>query len=428
MARGANVEDSGGKDLAPAMLVPAGEHERLANLLLWLFCGYITLMPIGAVALRWASGLRAGNELTADRALFTSINALTLTGFRLDMSVSDLPIPGRLIVLLMTLGGAMFVSIVGGMAVARLIGSQHDDRTIVAASVFATLGLTLIGAIPLLEQRQSVLEALMLSASAFGNSGLYFGARPRLGGIETQMILLPLSMIGLMGAPVWLDLYAMLTKARRPGQYARDVVKLTAMIYLAGFLILMLVQFPAWGDGGFWRAMQGASAGAIDARGLGFDLKPLRDLPPAAPWVMAMLMLIGGNIGGTAGGIGANALAASGRGLRQALRGDRMPRLDAAAICWTAAFLALIAVGFLIGVALQPRVAPDRVLLVIVSAATNCGLSHDQVQPPGGRLHLLSLMMLAGRVGGLGMLWWVAWRAIPSDQGKAQHEHGAVAR
>src|SRR5437867_2470495 len=117
----------------------------------------------------------------------------------------------------------------------RLIGLGHENAKVARGPGVHTLVLTLVGAIRLIYARTSFFDPLMLSASALGNSGLYTGPRPRLGGWETQLIMLPLSVLGSFGVVVWMDLADVIFKLRKPNWFTRKVVTWTASVYLIGF-------------------------------------------------------------------------------------------------------------------------------------------------------------------------------------------------
>jgi hypothetical protein len=65
-----------------------------ADLVRWLFPAYIFFILVGFFALRAPGVMPAGNDLNPDRAVFTSVNAATLTGFQFSMHPSIFSVPG----------------------------------------------------------------------------------------------------------------------------------------------------------------------------------------------------------------------------------------------------------------------------------------------------------------------------------------------
>src|SRR3954471_21111833 len=95
-----------------------------------MFPAYIFMILVGFFALRTPGVMPAGNELNPDRAIFTSVNAATLTGFQLSIHPSEFFTPGKLIVLVLTVLGTLFTLIVGGLATKRILRLPWQDRRI----------------------------------------------------------------------------------------------------------------------------------------------------------------------------------------------------------------------------------------------------------------------------------------------------------
>ena len=84
-----------------------------AELVRWLFPAYIFSVLIGFFVLRARGVLPIGSD-SPDRALFTSVNAATLTGFQLSVHPTSFGTTGKVILLVLTLIGTMFSLVVGG--------------------------------------------------------------------------------------------------------------------------------------------------------------------------------------------------------------------------------------------------------------------------------------------------------------------------
>ena len=126
-------------------------------------------------------------------------------------------------------------------------------------------------------------------------------------------------------------------------------------------------------------------------------------------------MLIGGASAGTASGLKTNTLWQLARGVRDVLRGRPVPRPFGIAAVWLGLFLLTLFIGILLLATTDPQIASDRLLFLCCSALANVGLSHDPVSITGPGLIVLSLLMLAGRLGSLGVLWWMAETTTGAD-------------
>ena len=78
------------------------------------------------------------------------------------------------------------------------------------------------------------------------------------------------------------------------------------------------------------------------------------------------------------------------------------------AFVWLMCFLVVLLIGILALSTSEPQIAPDRLLFLACSALGNVGLSHDPVSITGPGLIILSFLMLAGRLGPMAILWWLA--------------------
>src|SRR5690242_15906944 len=70
---------------------------------LWAISLFVLIIAAGFFAFRQAWPIEHGNEMSVDRALFTSINAATLTGFEQRTAVDHYKIPGQCVVMLETI-------------------------------------------------------------------------------------------------------------------------------------------------------------------------------------------------------------------------------------------------------------------------------------------------------------------------------------
>lgn len=401
--------------------LPLMERRGMPMLVVWLVCGYLLLIPITASVLHSRAGSQrfVGAEITHDRARFTAINALTLTGFQTTAATSTYQPAGQDVLIGLTLIGSMFSLVVGGMAAVRILRLPYSDRQVLVSSVVASGLAMVVGAIPLVAAGTEPRIAFMLAASAFGNSGLYVGSLPGTFSWQTHLVLLPLSVVGGLGLPVLMELYDAFSRRRPLSAHSRTVLAMTAGLYLAFFALFLLLQgFDAlvqWVDGaplpavGEVPEMAGlSSAAALNSRTLGFPFQFVQDFPRVIIWSMALAMIVGGSPAGTAGGIKSTTLWELCRGVMRALRGQPVGRVFGVAAVWTGLYLLMVFGVFLLLLVSVPQLAADRLLFEGISAVSNVGLSYEVVAVVTPGLDVLGGAMLLGKLAPLGVLWWMA--------------------
>ena len=191
---------------------PKGEPARndplgrlVAN---WAFPVYMGLMLLGFYLIRqngFLTGTRSGV-----RALFFAINAGTLTGYEQNPGVGGLAFFGQVVVLVLMIVGTLFTTIVGGLAVKRIIRSRFSDDQVIYAAVIALAAAVILGTPGLVTGDRSAGEAwfrgCFLATSAYGNCGLFLGALPDRMSWMTHGVLLPLTALGGLGIPVLMEM------------------------------------------------------------------------------------------------------------------------------------------------------------------------------------------------------------------------------
>lgn len=375
----------------------------------FLLLAYLTFTTLAFLALHMPGVGVAGQEIGFRRAVFAAVNATTLTGFQQDVGSSR--VGADILRLVLTVGATLFSLIAGGMALVRVARLRYSDAQVAAAACSATLVAMLAGA-AFLSPDHGFIPALLLSASAFGNSGLFSGRVPGVLDWETHVVLLPLAFAGALGLPVLMELFDRVTGGRRLSAHSRTVLVLAAGFYLLGLVLLALLQTvgrsPNTAAAGVAQSLAMASAFSVNSRTTGLPLELAGAFSRPAQWVLIALMIVGGSPAGTAGGVKTTAIYHLVRGFRDNLRGRGLAwRAFGIAGCWVATYFAIVAVGFVLLLMTEPDTA-DRLLFLSVSAASNVGLSHDPVSITGNGLFTLSGLMLAGRVAPLIVLWWMA--------------------
>ncbi len=352
----------------------------MTNVLIWSLCVYLLLIPLATLTLN--VGRTTGNTITQDRLHFQAVNALTLTGFQAITSVDTYPPVPKLTIFILTAAGAIFAMALGGMAVARIIRLPYSDKQVVLGAVLVFFAFTILGALPLLANGP---DAFMLSASAFGNSGLFFGKAPGALSWQTWLVLMPLSILGGLGLPVLMEIFDLIRGRGSLSRHARTVLCMTAALYLAGFGLLLLSRWLTAIDysqiAPARNFLGSTSVAAINSRALGmaFDSSSVTDLPRGMPWVMMLLMMIGASSASTGGGLKTTTIVELGRGIGRTIRGEAPGRPFGIATVWLVSYLLLCVIIFLLLVWLVPEQAREsnRLMFDTVSAVSNVGLSFD---------------------------------------------------
>jgi Trk-type K+ transport system membrane component len=375
----------------------------------WRFAGaYLLLVLIGFIVYRHPSAMIGGNEMSVDRAMFTSINAVTLTGFQQTLAIDEYRWPGKIAALLLTIGGTLTTLIGGGMAVSRIARTCCADRTIIVVAAALQAVVLVFGAVTLTGRGRSVFEAISQAASAFGHSGLLVGALPAVDGGRTHLVLLPLSILGALGIPVLLCIVASIRQRKPLHPYVRLVLILWGASYVIGMIALVFLNGePEWRD-----AIATASVQSVNSRTTGLPF-PIGDARPGH-WILMLLMTVGGVSGAAAGGLKLTTIWRIFGGIRSAMRGEAPGRVFAIAVTWLALYALLVFVTVLCLLATEPGQPGDRLLFLAISAVSNVGLAHNPVSIVKEGMFVLSGAMLLGRLVPLGILWWVV--AVTRDE------------
>ena len=395
------------------------------GLLAWLVPAYVALILAGAAVFKFGPVMARGHEMSSARAVFTAVNAATLTGFPSTVGLEDFDEEGLLgpaAVLALMVGGALFSTIGGGVAVVRILRLPYSPGQVVSAAVASLLLAVLAGATGLLAHDRRVFDSIFQATSAFTNSGLYVGRLSAPASVRAQAVLLPLAFVGGLGLPVLMELFDRITGgARRLSTHAWAVLTSSAVLYLGATLAFALLLAPrglagAQASNDAWReAVASASAAAVNARGTGLPFEFASSYPRAMQWLLIVLMAVGANPAGTGGGIKATTVAQLVGGTRAALRGGPVPRAAGVAAVWAAVYGGVVFAGLLLLLWRAADMAADRLLFLTVSAASNVGLAHDPVSIVGPGLYTLCAVMLAGRVAPVFILWWMARTTDDAD-------------
>jgi trk system potassium uptake protein TrkH len=390
-------------------LSPTPSSARRPDIFGWAIPVYLLLLSGGFAFLRSPIATMRGNELSIDRAAFTVVNAVTLTGFQQTIGIGELRVPGQVAVFLMMTVGAGINLIVGAELVTRICGLRFSSRLIVASAAGAVGVAALVGAACL---GDTVLHGAFQGVSALGNSGLFIGKLPACDDLSTMLILLPLAVAGGLGLVIWLEI---ISRFIRPGRLSPHSI-ISMSVYGGGYVVgtfLLMTQLRSTDS--IPSAMATCSAFAITARSAGFPLVSMDQFTRAGVWILAGLMILGPASGGTGGGLKGTTFVALYRGLRRSYAGERSDRAFVIATVWIAAYALLVFAGFLVLLDCAPQMPGDRLLFLTISAASNVGWSHDPVSLVKLPLAALSAITALGRMMPLAVLWWTARSAGPTD-------------
>jgi trk system potassium uptake protein TrkH len=403
----------------PALPLDGMADDPGAAVVRWLFPAYIFMILVGFFALRAPSVMPAGNELNPDRAVFTSVNAATLTGFQLSIHPSEFYTPGKVIVFLLTVLGTLFTLIVGGLATKRILRLPWNDGRIYAAAFVIEAFVLTCGAFA---SGTNALAGMTQTAAAWGNSGIYVGDAPSAANLYTHVVLLPLAVLGGLGLVVVLQLFDFLIFGTPLGRHARLVLQMTAGLFLVGLVGCVLLQvmdlealgmrkaesWPAALGRLFPRILTTASVTSLDARTAGLAVYPAYQFPRSMAFFVMLLMMVGASPAGTGGGLKTTTVYELFMGPWRVLRGKPPSRTFGIAATWLGLYLLALAVFQMLLLWAEPQMPGDRLLFVTISALSNVGLSHDVLSMTRSSLLLVSAAMFFGRITPLLILWWMA--------------------
>ena len=383
----------------------------------WLFPAYVASIFVGFFLLRLPGAMMAGEEMGPVRALFTAVNAGTLTGFPQITEIEKYLPLGQATMFLLVVSGTLMTLTIGGCAVTRILRLGYTETQIALAALAAEVGAIGIGGFFLLfDQNRTVAQAAFLAASAFGNCGMVIGAAPSATSWQTHLVLAPLIFAGGIGICVLMEIAELVRgKIFRLSFAARTALTWSAWFYVGATILLILL--------GLWAAASSdepvagqdvrnliatSAAGAVASRTAGLRLVDVGHLSRPALWAVMFLMAAGASSGSAGGGIKTTTLAELFRGAVRSLRGEAVGRAVGIAACWVAIYALLVTVALLVMLHTLPEMPPDQVLFHAISAASNVGLAPEGLDPDRLTAYVLCATMLIGRFGPLMILWWMA--------------------
>jgi trk system potassium uptake protein TrkH len=394
---------------------PPARAARPPSLAGWFFPAYLALIFLGYAALQAPWAMQGGQKMGGVRALFTAVNATTLTGFRQTIDIDTYRTPGIIMVAVLMAGGSLISMIVGGAAMSRILRLGRSDWQIVLASAAAEAAAIVLGTFFMLfDKERSFGQAVFMAISAFGNCGLVNGPAPSVTAWQTHLFLLPMIAAGGLGVCVLMELWELLRgRISRLSDHAIAVLGMTAWMFIGGTALVLALNGNA--DLSWPQSVAVSAAAAVGSRTAGMGLADVQQIARPAVWAVMILMAIGAASGGTAGGIKINTIAELARGVGRALAGRPVTRAFGIACAWLGIYSLLVFLSLTMLLKLMPETPGDHVLMLAVSAASNVGLAFERLSPDPGQAFVLCATMITGRMAPMIVLWWMADTTTGAD-------------
>ncbi len=406
--------------------------------------GFAALIVIGSGLLLLPCCLRPDVHIDYIDALYTSTSAVCVTGLlTVDPGTAFTPLGQFILALLIQIGGLGVTTVGAGvmLAVGRKIdlkgrnliresGNLDNGKgaiRFVRSVLLTTLTIELLGAalsFPVFYRDYALPQAIGYSLfhaiAAFNNSGFdILGASGTLhannnlfayhGDVLLNLVTIGLIVFGGIGFLVIKEMLQNRWRWKKYSMHARVVLTMTAVLLLAGTLLLKLTeQSESW---------LGAFFHSVSARTAGFSTTAIGSYSDAGLLVMCVLMFIGASPGSTGGGIKTTTFFV----LVQAIKAAATNRSEKAfryaiprELFRKAAVIALLGLGIVIAstfllLCMEPAVTFIDALFESVSAFATVGLSTGITATLSTGSKLLSIMMMyIGRLGPMTVatLWY----------------------
>jgi trk system potassium uptake protein TrkH len=376
-------------------------------------------------------------------AFFTAVSAVTVTGLTTVNTAEHWSFFGQVVILIaiqvgglgivtialllaravtrqLGLGNKVFVQQSIGTSKLGEVGSLLRTVVVTTLAIQGTLAVVLIPRFMMVEENwwDGLWHGLFYSISAFNNAG--FVAHPEgLAEFDGDLwILIPIMIgvfVGSFGFPVYLTLITYRWQSKKWTLHTRLTLVTTTILLLAGA--------AAWGalEWSNDRSIGGMSVpdkifhalfASTMMRSGGFSLTDTGESEPITLLATDALMFVGGGSASTAGGIKVVTLAvlflaiiAEARGDKNLMVGNRIIPDGTIRLAISVSFLgATIVLGATAALMLVSDAPLDRILFEVISAFATCGLSVGLSEELNefGKV-VLSIVMLAGRIGPIGL-------------------------
>lgn len=376
-------------------------------------------------------------------AFFTAVSAVTVTGLTTVNTAVHWSFFGQVVILIaiqvgglgivtialllaravtrqLGLGNKVFVQQSIGTSKLGEVGSLLRTVVVTTLAIQGALVAVLIPRFMIIEENwwDGLWHGLFYGISAFNNAG--FVAHPEgLAEFDGDLwILIPIMVgvfVGSFGFPVYLTLITYRWQSKKWTLHTRLTLVTTTILLLAGA--------AAWGalEWSNDRSIGGMSVpdkifhalfASTMMRSGGFSLTDTGESEPITLLATDALMFVGGGSASTAGGIKVVTLAvlflaivAEARGDKNLMVGNRIIPDGTIRLAISVSFLgATIVLGATAALMLVSDAPLDRILFEVISAFATCGLSVGLSEELNefGKV-VLSIVMLAGRIGPIGL-------------------------
>lgn len=361
---------------------------RAGRVVLWTAASWAVLAIAGVVAISRPDALGASHPVSFTRAVFTSVNAATASGFTQQFAKpSDFSPFVQWVISFEALGGILLSLIAGGIVLSTVLRLDLAHGKI-AGTAALLIGIAAVAGV-MSRSTDSFSESMDRGIRALGGAGpaqQLIGWTP----LSEKLVLTPLALLGSLGV---LPVVLFLQRAPSPAAFRRHfrgVLLVAAAVYLAGFAVnglqYLIVHAP------LRSAIEAASAVTLAARGWGMAVDFASAWPRGVAWSAMAVSLVGvGTLG-----------AMPSLGLAWLLT---FPRSIGSTILKLLAVQAGVSLlTLLILLQTEPQLSAERIVMLVVSAATKTGLSHEAVSITGPGLLALAALIVVSKILPLGLL------------------------
>lgn len=407
-----------------------------ARLALTVFTAMIGLVTI---LLMMPFSAADGQHTSLRDALFTAVSAICVTGLTTVDTATHWSTAGLIIIMLamkigglgvLTLASLLGLSVMRSMGLAQRIITASETRAERLAEVGSVLRvlvitstalevLTFLALVPyMFITNHGIAESLFFGAfyavSAFNNAGFV----PEPGGITQYLgdpfFTVPIAtavFVGALGFPVVLVLVKKWRTPRRWSLHAKLTLSTSAILFVAGFLGYLLMEWSnpsTLGGQSLVTKVLASGFASVMPRSGGFATLDIAALNPETRLFTDLLMFIGGGSGSTGGGIKVTTFALLVLSIIAEARGDRDVetfgrRIPHETIRQAIGVLVMSASVVFLATFVMLSLTPftlDEVLFEVLSAFGTVGLSTGITPHLGDAgTYVIALCMYLGRIG-----------------------------
>jgi hypothetical protein len=355
----------------------------------WLTVAWIALLILSIFSLQLEGALPHGGRVAFDRAVFVATSVGTLTGFEMAFAnLSDFSPAVQAILLLQTCSGVLLSFFGGGVLLVRLHRSATSDRALASW----TIGLLMVALITgWISSPSAGLVAAWSGVAAVGNMAAPVGAIPQPSTPSLWLVLYPLSLAGVIGPAV----LAGVGRPRRQKHISPErawrrqdrhalAIALVAFLFVTAIALFFFLLMPL--ADGVNNALRRAAVLALAPHGFAANLDRITEWPRGTEWPLLGLILFGVGTAGAVGGFGPAWLVTLPR------------RLHRQGLWYVGGYALLIVAGLCALARCDATVNGERLVMLVIGACSNVGVSHAPVSLTGSGLMVLSACMIAGRL------------------------------